>query len=239
MLNREKGTPPLYYQLKEKLKEQIEAEEFKKGDTFLSEKELQEKYQVSRVTVRQAVNELVNAGYLKCERGKGTTVVFNKINENIKQVISVSEEMKQHGIVMSTSYCVISEERADSKIAENLGIRENETCYKLERVRCAENVPIVYTITWLTNKYELPLNENLYKESLYKLMKEEYGIVIVKGKDTFEAVLANSKTERFLQMEPGQPVFKRTRKTFDQNGDQLEYTICYYAGDRYKYTVEL
>ena len=138
MLNREKGTPPLYYQLKEKLKEQIEAEEFKKGDTFLSEKELQEKYQVSRVTVRQAVNELVNAGYLKCERGKGTTVVFNKINENIKQVISFSEEMKQHGIVMSTSYCVISEERADSKIAENLGIRENETCYKLERVRCAE-----------------------------------------------------------------------------------------------------
>lgn len=239
MLSREKGSPPLYYQLKEELKEQIEAEKFKKGELFLSEKELQEKYQVSRVTVRQAVNELVNAGYLECARGKGTKVIFNKINENLKQVISFSEEMAQHGIVMNTSYCVMTEERTDEKTAEQLAMEPGRKCYRLERVRCAENVPIVYSVSWLTDKYELPAESSLYRGSLYKLLKEEYGVVIARGKDTFEAVLAGETVGEFLQIEPGQPVFKRIRKTFDQDGTQLEYTICYYAGDRYKYSVDL
>lgn len=239
MLSREKGAQPLYFQLKEELKEQIESEKFKKGDMFLSEKQLQEIYQVSRITVRQAINELVNAGYLECARGIGTTVIFNKIDENLKQVISFSEEMARHGIVMRTSYCEMSEIPAEKKIAEHLGIQPDAPCYRLERVRCAENVAIVYSITYLTNKYRLPVDNGLYRNSLYQLLKEEYDIVIAKGKDTFEAVLANETIGEFLHIEPGQPVFKRTRKTYDQDGDVLEYTVCYYAGDRYKYSIDL
>ncbi|MEG0368980.1 MAG: GntR family transcriptional regulator, partial [Hungatella sp.] len=99
VLSREKGAPPLYFQLREELKEEIEEEKYKKGDIFLTERQLQEKYKVSRVTVRQAVGDLVNEGYLQCARGVGTIVVFNKIDENLKQVISFSEEMKHHGII--------------------------------------------------------------------------------------------------------------------------------------------
>ena len=66
MLNREKGSPPRYYQLKDVLKQEIEEEKYKKGDTFLTERQLQEKFGVSRVTVRQAVSELTNEGYLQC-----------------------------------------------------------------------------------------------------------------------------------------------------------------------------
>lgn len=239
MLNREKGSPPLYHQLKEVLKQEIEEEKYKKGDTFLTERQLQEKFDVSRVTVRQAVSELVNEGYLQCSRGIGTVVVFNKIDENLKQVISFSEEMARHGITMNTSHCIMSRERAGKNVAENLGIEQDSFCYKLERVRCAQNIPIVYSITWLTNKYRLPIDNHLYKDSLYKLLKEEYGIVIARGKDTFEAVLATPVTGKFLNIEPGQPVFKRTRNTYDQDHDILEYTICFYAGERYKYSIEL
>lgn len=162
MLNREKGAPPLYHQLKEVLKQAIEEEKYKKGDTFLTERQLQEKFDVSRVTVRQAVSELVNEGYLQCSRGIGTVVVFNKIDENLKQVISFSEEMARHGITMKTSYCVMSRERAGKTVAENLGIETDSCCYKLERVRCAQNIPIVYSITWLTNKYRLPIGQRIY-----------------------------------------------------------------------------
>lgn len=239
MLSREKGSPPLYFQLKEELKDQIEAGKFERGDIFLSEKQLQEKYQVSRVTVRQAVNELVNAGYLQCARGVGTTVVFNKIDEQLKQVVSFSEEMAYHGIIMSTSYCVMKRAVAEDSVAQNLGLRPGTVCYCLERVRCAENIPIVYSISYLTNKYRLPLEDHLYQESLYQLLKEDYGIIIAKGKDTFEAVLATPVIGEFLNIKPGQPVFKRIRKTFDQDGDILEYTVCYYAGDKYKYSVDL
>ena len=239
MLNREKGAPPLYHQLKEILKQEIEEEKYKKGDIFLTERQLQEKYDVSRVTVRQAVSELVNEGYLQSSRGIGTTVVFNKIDENLKQVISFSEEMGRHGITMKTSYCVMSRERAGKTVAENLKLEKEGYCYKLERVRCAQNIPVVYSITWLTNKYRLPIDNNLYKDSLYRLLKEEYNIVIARGRDTFEAVLATEVTGRFLNIEPGQPVFKRIRSTYDQDNDILEYTVCYYPGERYKYSVEL
>lgn len=239
MLNREKGAPPLYYQLMEELKEQIENEKYKRGDAFLTEKQLQERYQVSRITVRQAINELVNAGYLQCARGVGTTVVFNKINETLKQVKSFSEEMESHGIIMKTSHCVITKEAAQEKMAENLGICPGAECYRLERVRCAQDMPIVYSVSYLTGKYKLPLEESLYRDSLYRLLKEEYGIVIARGRDTFEAVAAMEAMGKFLGITPGAPVFKRTRKTYDQDGDILEFTICYYAGDKYKYSIDL
>ena len=239
MLKREKGAPPLYYQLMEELKEQIENEEYKQGDVFPTEKQLQERYQVSRITVRQAVNELVNAGYLESARGVGTTVVFQKIDETLKQVKSFSEEMESHGIVMKTSHCVISKEAASNEVARNLGISQGEECYKLERVRCAQDVPIVYSVSYLTGKYQLPLEESLYRDSLYRLLKEEYGIVIARGKDTFEAVSAMELIRQFLGIAPGAPVFKRTRRTYDQDGDVLEFTVCYYAGDKYQYSIDL
>ena len=239
MLNREKGAPPLYHQLKEILKQEIEEEKYKKGDSFLTERQLQEKYDVSRVTVRQAVSELVNEGYLQSSRGVGTTVVFSKIDENLKQVISFSEEMGRHGITMMTSHCVMSRERAGKIVAKNLRMKKDCYCYRLERVRCAQNIPVVYSITWLTNKYHLPIDNYLYKDSLYKLLQEEYSIVIAGGRDTFEAVLATEVIGKFLNITPGQPVFKRIRSTYDQDNDVLEYTICYYPGERYKYSVEL
>lgn len=80
MLNREKGAAPLYSQIVEIIRGQIEKGEFVKGDLFLTEKKLQEIYQVSRITVRQAINELVNEGYLQCSRGIGTTVVLSLIH---------------------------------------------------------------------------------------------------------------------------------------------------------------
>lgn len=239
MLNREKGAPPLYFQIENIIREQIENGEYNNGDAFLSEKQLQELYGVSRVTIRQAISALVNAGYLQCSRGIGTHVVFQKIDENLKRVISFSEEMKQHGIIMKTSYCLISLEKANKSISSKLEIEEGEDCYKLVRVRCAKSVPIVYSITYLKKNYELPLENSLYTESLYKLLDTTYQIKIVKGQDRFEAVASNKEISTFLEISVGTPIFKRTRKTIDQYNNIVEYTTCYYPGDKYQYSVEL
>ncbi|QHQ59929.1 UTRA domain-containing protein [Anaerocolumna sedimenticola] len=238
-LNREKGAPPLYFQVENIIKEQIENGEFLSGEILPSEKQLQERYGVSRVTVRQAVSSLVNAGYLQCSRGIGTTVIFEKIDENLQRVISFSEEMEQHGIKMETTYCVISLQKATKAVASNLNIKEGEECYKLVRVRCAKGTPMVYSMTYLTRKYELPLEPDAYMESLYKLMDNGYGVKIVNGQDTFEAALASQTVGSFLSISSGSPIFKRTRKTFDQHNELVEYTVCYYPGDKYKYTIEL
>jgi GntR family transcriptional regulator len=238
-LIREKGAPPLYFQVENIIKEQIENNEILYGEVLPSEKQLQELYGVSRVTIRQAISSLVNAGYLQCSRGIGTTVVFEKIDENLNRVISFSEEMEQHGIKMETSYCIISLQKTNKIIASNLNIREGEESYKLIRVRCAKGTPMVYSTTYLKKNYILPLEPKVYMDSLYKLLDSEYGIKIVNGQDTFEATLSNQTIGGFLNIPTGSPIFKRTRKTFDQNNELVEYTICYYPGDKYKYTVEL
>ena len=94
MLNREKGAAPLYSQIVEIIKGQIENGDFVKGDQFPTEKQMQETYQVSRITVRQAINELVNEGYLQCARGVGTTVIYGKIDENLKNLVSFRNFLK-------------------------------------------------------------------------------------------------------------------------------------------------
>ncbi len=238
-LNHEKGAAPLYFQIENIIKDQIEKGEYTNGDVLPSEKQLQEIFGVSRVTVRQAVSALVNAGYLQSAQGIGTTVIFEKIDEKLKRVISFSEEMEQHGIKMETSYCNITLEKAGKSTAGKLEIKEGEEAYKLVRVRCVKASPIVYSITYLRKYHELPLEPDYYKESLYNYLDTEYGVKIVKGQDTFEAVLADKDIGKYLNISPGSPVFKRTRKTTDQHNELVEYTLCYYPGDKYKYSVDL
>lgn len=239
MLNREKGAAPLYCQLENILKTQIEHGEYNKGDIFPSEKMLMEQYQVSRVTVRQAFAALVQAGYIKSSRGIGTEVIYEKIDEHLKHVISFTDEMKQHNITMETSYCEIEKVSPTTRIAIALSVPKTDLCYCLTRVRCVNEKPLVYTITYLKDIVELPLDRKFYMESLYKYLSEVHGIRIERGKDTLEAALPTEEVQKFLEIGPQMPVFKRVRQTFLPGGEVFEYSICFYPGNRYKYTVDL
>ena len=76
-------------------------------------------------------------------------------------------------------------------------------------------------------------------ESLYQFLQTNCNTKVVKGRDTLEAVASTAETSKYLSIPEGVPVFKRVRKAYEENGDIVEYTICYYPGDRYKYSVEL
>ena len=239
MLNHEKGAQPLYSQLETILKKKIEHGEYNKGDVFPTEKMLMEEYDVSRVTVRQAMAALTQAGYIKSARGIGTTVIYEKIDEHLKSVISFTDEMKQHNITMSTSYCEMERVRPAKAVAMALGMPETEQCYCLTRVRCVDEIPIVYSITYLRDIAELPMDRKYYMESLYKYLSEVHGIIIARGQDTLEAVLSTKEIRRYLNVDAQLPLFKRVRRTYLSDDKIFEYSICYYPGNRYKYTVDL
>ncbi len=238
-LNRKPGAAPLYHQLAAILKEKIESGEYTVGDTFPTELQLQQEYQVSRITVRNAIALLTNEGYLECARGIGTKVIFPKIDEQLKQVVSFSEEMVRHHIVMSTKFCEVSTISAPERIAAQLNIPKDAPVFKLTRVRCADATPIVYSVTYISGDRNLSLDPEAYKDSLYKYLNRELGILITRGRDTFEAVLADRTSEEMLGVQRGMPLIKRTRRTFDQHNRVIEFTICYYAGDKYKYSIDL
>jgi GntR family transcriptional regulator len=238
-LDKSKGAAPLYHQLKQILKKEIEEESFVKGDIFPCEKDLMNIFEVSRTTVRQAIADLTNLGYLRGERGVGTIVTFSKINERLKSVISFSEEMRRHGIIMSTSHCKIDFEIASKYIAQQLGVTVGEKVIHLIRVRCADGAPLVYSNTYLPGNLDLPLEESNYDASLYEFLKKEKNILVTATNDTLEAILADEEIAKFLKIELNTAVFKRTRKGFDQFGKQVEFSLSYYPGDKYKYNIDL
>ena len=238
-LNKEKGSSPLYSQLEMIFKAQIESGEYVKGDLFPPEKSLIQQYDVSRITIRQAIDNLVQAGYLEPKRGIGTLVIFEKIDEYLKRVISFSEEMHQHGIEMSTRYCKVTSYKTDKFIANQLGCSEGDECVKLERVRCANDNPIVYSISYFRSALNMPLEELLYHDSLYEYLSKEKGIVIASAIDTLEAILADKEKANYLDIQTGVAVFKRTRKGYDPEGNLIEFSNSFYPGEKYKYSVEL
>lgn len=239
MLDRKKGAASLYAQIEAILKEQIENGEFSYGDMFPSEKQLQERFQVSRMTVRQAISELSNSGYLECARGIGTIVRYRKINETMSHVISFSEEMLQHGVRMSTTECSMELVAAKKSVAAALGILEGDMVYQLTRVRCADDAPMVYSITFLNPLKEFPLEADVYRESLYKYLREVHDIHICHATDTLEALLATAEISEKLHIAKDSALFRRSRCALNEQEIPVEYSVCYYPGNKYKYSVRI
>ena len=205
-MDRNPGAPPLYAQLEQILKQQIECGTYKKGDFLPTEKELMEKYELSRVTVRQAMTNLVQSGYARARRGIGTDVVYEKVEEQMEGVISFTEEMKKHHIEMQTTYCKMELISPGETVARSLQIPLTEPCYCLKRVRNAVGKPMVYTITYLKKICELPTEPEPYMESLYQYLREEHGIYIESGRDTLEAALPSEEVQKALEIDAQMPI---------------------------------
>ena len=145
-LDRRKEAPPLYIQVAREMASKIEKGEYAAGELIPCERELQAMYNVSRMTVRLAMSDLVNRGYIEGRRGIGTMVIYGKIKESIKQVRSITEEMAQQGVEMKTTDCVLEKEKLPSIVALTLGKKPMEECLVLKRVRMARGRPLVYSL---------------------------------------------------------------------------------------------
>ncbi len=240
MLNHGKGAMPLYLQIKEILKQQIEAERYAYGSLLPSEQELENTYQVSRITVRQAIAELENDGYVKRERGKGTTIIYNdKIDESLGVIRSFTKEMEDRGMKAGTAYAKIEKIPASLHVATHLEVAENEEIFHLYRIRTGNDEPIVVFETYLNGQYDFPLEDDKYYGAMYELF-EQIGVhkpVLVKEK--FEAMLADKLLAEGLKVPVGSAIFKRERVSYNANNEVIEYTISYYRGDRYSYSITL
>ena len=239
-LNHSKEAIPLYLQIKNHLKEKIENKEYKINDVIPGELELEKVYNVSRITVRQAILELEKEGYVFRARGKGTSVIYNdKINEFLYEIKSFTKEMSDRGLTPSTKFVDISKVQADKDTAKVFKINEGDDVYSLHRVRCGDGEPLVVFHTYLNSKHNLPMDKEAYMNSMYDVLVEVGVKRPVRVCETFEAILADEEVAKELEVEIGSPIFFRVRKSYDSNDDIVEYTFCYYRGDKYTYSIEL
>ncbi|HAL62398.1 MAG TPA: GntR family transcriptional regulator [Chloroflexi bacterium] len=232
---------PYYYQLEEFLKEQIENGTWEPGQQIPSEAELCEAFDVSRTVVRQALNELVHEGVLYRRKGKGTFVAEPKIRESLVQHLTgFFEDTVALGLKPSTKVLAQKVIPAPPKIADGLGLKGGEPVIMIDRLRFVDGEPIVLVITYVP--YELCpelINEDLSTQSLYAILEKKYGLELVYGRRTLEAVAATKEEAKLLEIEEGDPIVLLRSISYLKDGRPIEYFKAKHRGDRSRFEVEL
>ena len=169
----DKGGKLLYQQLAEELRKNIETDRWKPDDQIPTEGELMELFNVSRVTVRKAIEELVEDGLLIKIHGKGTFVARKKIQKPIQTFIGFSEMCKNMGLKPSSKVISLEMHAAHKKVRDFFQLeKEDAPVVIIKRLRLADRKPIIYETNIFPAEYRFLLLEDL-KGSLYDLLKEK------------------------------------------------------------------
>ncbi|MDG4655715.1 phosphonate metabolism transcriptional regulator PhnF [Ectobacillus antri] len=226
---------PIYYQIQEWVKNQIESGEWKPGDKIPSEHELCEKFSVSRMTIRQAVNNLVEQGYLLRKRGIGTFVQLPKVEQRLQSMTGFTEDMKMRGMHPSSTLLSFGIVDASAKIAGKLKVAEGTSVYEIRRIRLANQEAIAYETTYLSADVVKDMNERILQHSLYEHLEERLGYKLLRATQTIEASVAGEEEATHLQIAHRAPVLVVEQTSYDEKDLPIEYVKCIYRGDRYKF----
>lgn len=235
----ERENLPLYLQLQEVLKEQIHTGLLKPGDQLPPERELSDQFRMSRMTVRQALNQLVTEGLLYRVQGKGTFVAKPKITQNLWQLSSFTEDMLSRG--MKPGALVIEREviHAEPKLAELFKLEKDMRLIKIRRLRTADSEPIALETTHLPYQQFQSILAKELTGSLYELLASEYRVSLARARQSIEAREAWPLEAGLLKIPDKTPVLIIERISYDVDRQVIEYVNSCYRADKYKFYVEL
>ena len=236
----DKNSPiPIYYQLEEHIKDLIEKGELLPGDALPAEREFAEKYQISRMTVRQAFTQLVNAGYLYRLQGKGTYVSDRKIEQPLQGLTSFTEDMKARGLEAGSQLINFQIIPATNQIANQLSIQEYGPVYEIKRIRLADKIPMAIETNYISANLIKGLTEQIVNRSLYNYIEGEQGFRIDHASQIIESSIANKFEAKYLNITLGSPVMLIQRNTYLQDGTPIEFVKSIYRADRYKFMIQM
>ena len=214
---------PAYIRIHDKIKEDVDDGTWKIGQRLPSERDLCETFDVSRMTVRQAITLLVDEGILERKPGSGTFVASSRVKEKMR----------------GTTSELISYQRLHPNEFEikNLGVLPQSHVIRMERVRFADDIPVAYEITSIPEKIIRGFKESEITEHFFKTLTDN-GYEIGKSQQTISASLANSSLAKHLKVKTGDALLSLTQISFLQDGQAFEYVRSYYVGDRFEFYLE-
>ncbi len=239
----ERSNPlPLYYQLKEVLKQQIRAGHLAPHTAIPSEPELVTQYHVSRATVRQALTELVHEGLLYRQHGRGTFVCEPRVQQQtVSELTSLSEELRRRGKHPGGMLFVSELVRGSQTVREQLRLTDEEQVVRLERLRTADDVAIAYEIDYLP----YPRAANVYQRakevaegSLYNLMASE-GMQPYIAEQSLKADRASAHEAELLRISAEEIGVRLYCTAFDETGAPIEYTEAFFPANLYEFHLTL
>ncbi len=232
---------PLYFQLKSLLLEEIKKNEYPVDSLIPTEKEISEMFGISRTTVRQAITELVQAGWLYRIKSKGTFVARVKIKQDfIKRLEPFNEQIERTGRKPSTTLLAFDTVPMTEQVAAVFGVEPGTKAIYLHRRRCADGDPIVTVETYLPlDSCAFILTHDMKTESMYNVLATQEKTRICRVNRILEAVAANSRDVERLDMVRGKPIQLFKTIGYNNLNEPIEYSIARYRGDRNKFEIDL
>lgn len=232
------NTIPLYLQLKEIIKNEIITHKYLSGEKLPTEPELCETYQVSRITVRKAVEELCKEGMLEKKQGKGTFVKQRKIQRKMEHLLSFSQACAKNDMEPSTSVLKREIVHLETHMAEEFQMEPGILMVMIQRLRKADGVPIILENNYYPlDRFQSLVEDNL-EGSLYQLLEEKYHIRVDSSRDTYlDVVKADAGQAKILETGCGEPLFCMQTKIYDTEDTLVhigrEYIVC----ERYRFSL--
>ncbi len=221
---------PIYKNIENYLMNLIQSGQLKEGDLIPSEKQLTEQFNVTRMTVRSALNNMVNGGYITRRRGVGSIVIANNIYDNISRVSGFTKEMENKGYKVSNLLLDLNIIQADEILKEKLNLEENENVWEIKRVRIADDEKVSYMVTYMPVKLFPNLSIEHCNGSLYKYVEEICGYKIAMSEREVMAIMSNEEIEKALELQDKQALLYIEQVCKLQDSVIFEYSHTYHYG---------
>ncbi|MFE0099016.1 GntR family transcriptional regulator [Streptomyces sp. NPDC059009] len=228
---------PLYFQLAQQLEAAIERGALTPGSLLGNEIELAGRLGLSRPTVRQAIQSLVDKGLLVRRRGVGTQVVHSQVKRPL-ELSSLYDDLEAAGQRPQTRVLYNAVEPAGPEVAAALGVAEGSDVHVVERLRLAHGEPMAYLRNQIPAGLMSLETERLEATGLYRLMRAA-GITLHSARQSVGARAATAEEGERLGEPEGAPLLTMTRTTFDDTGRAVEFGSHTYRASRYSFEFQL
>ena len=228
---------PLHQQAEDLLRRMIQQEEYQHGRLLPSEVELSQQLNISRNTLRQAINRLVYEGLLIRKKSYGTTVAPLKVMGNARNWMSFSQEMKKQGMEVENFELHISRKKAPAEATDFFKCSPDTRLLCLERLRGRPGLPFVYFISYFNPDIPMTGEEDL-AQPLYENLEKKYGVRVKTSREMISAAAVDAELADKLEINEGEPILVRKRFVFDVDNMPVEYNIGYYRADSFTYSIE-
>jgi len=232
---------PLYFQVEQIIKSKIITGEFMPGERIPTEKELCKAYQVSNITARQAILNLVNEGLLIRRQGKGTFVTEEITNIKTLQLSGNISDLITDGLkTQEVRVLDIVKIKPANRVAKVLNLEEGKEVVQVRRTRSVDDIPISY----IKNYLPLEIGENIKKEDLciypmLQILRDKLKIPLKSGIQYIEAIVADYDISSALSVSFASPILYIETVIFARQKKPIEFVQTFVRPDRYRYSVKL
>jgi GntR family transcriptional regulator len=230
----------LYSRVETVLANEITDGDLKVGDQLPTEDSLIARFEVSRITVRRAIQNLVSRGLVEIRRGKGTFVAAPKLTQELTELSGFVEDM--HALGRKPTARVIGKEivTADATVAGQLVLTKGERVVRIRRVRLADGVPLSFDETFLPLEIGTKIiTNNLKVEPIFSLLERKYNVPLIEAEYKLDAVAAEPEVAAALKVKQRSPIFRIERTSYTTATRPVDYERLYYRGDLVRFVTRL